>query len=384
MQNQQQFLIDFYAKTDTGLVRSLSPNEDTILAQQWQRYSSDGKPLGEASLFVVADGMGGHANGQEASFRAAHALANFVIPAVEKGELDQQALADLMVNGVKQANKAVIQLNDETGEDSGTTITAVLVVDAMAYVVNVGDSRTYLSRQSEGGLKKITKDHSLVQRLVDTNVISPDEVYTHFQRNQIYRCLGEKLAVQVDLFTVSLQPSDKLLLCSDGLWEMVRDPQIQSILDATSEPQVAAEQLVFAANTNGGADNISAIVVHVYVPFLPAPGTMLKPSDAPSPVTVLPAMSIMKGLAVPLAACVRVWCVWCGFLVTCVLPRLWAFCVSTLKELVEIEVEDNVDESLSPYVLVTDKDGIVHVVYCQVPEFGRGAYGRSIPPMPSR
>jgi len=136
------------------------------------------------------------------------------------------------------------------------------VVGDYAYILNVGDSRTYMVRG--GQIYQLTNDHSLVGQLVAGGLISPDEVYTHPQRSQIFRSLGDKLNVQVDIFKQQLHPGDILLSCSDGLWEMVRDPQIESILNNAPDPQVACTQLIEAANTNGGEDNVSAVVVFVH------------------------------------------------------------------------------------------------------------------------
>jgi serine/threonine protein phosphatase PrpC len=143
----------------------------------------------------------------------------------------------------------------------GTTITAAVVVGLTAFVANVGDSRTYLYREPEG-LRKITRDHSVVAYLVETGIIKPDDIYTHAQRNQIYRSLGANPLIQVDTFIEPLQTGDIVLLCSDGLWEMVRDERIQQILRDGTDPSQMASALIEAALDGGGADNVSVIVVH--------------------------------------------------------------------------------------------------------------------------
>ncbi len=158
---------------------------------------------------------------------------------------------------------AVHRCNQENGIDMGTTITAVLVLDGTAYIVNVGDSRTYLYREGEG-LIRATRDHSLVARLVETGAIAPDEVYTHPARNKVYRSLGDKEEVKVDWFTRSLQEGDFLVLCSDGLWEMVRDQEIEHTLKKYgANLSQTSSALVQAALRGGGTDNISVIVARL-------------------------------------------------------------------------------------------------------------------------
>ncbi len=264
--------------SDAGDVRRSEPNEDSTLVLMLQRvHESQATPSG---AFIVADGLGGHENGQLASLMVINIIAErmvrelFAAPlATEKAaggvgtkepnhKLDEDALVSLLQGAVEDANAAVCQVNQRDKTDMGSTITGFMVAGDYAYILNVGDSRTYMMRG--GQIYQLTNDHSLVGQLVAGGLISPDEVYTHPQRSQIFRSLGDKLNVQVDIFKQQLHPGDILLSCSDGLWEMVRNPQIESILNNAPDPQVACTQLIEAANTNGGEDNVSAVVVFVH------------------------------------------------------------------------------------------------------------------------
>lgn len=249
-------------RTDRGIKRKHKPNEDSLFAAQGAR-GTDSLPL-HVGLFVIADGMGGHANGQDASRKAIQTIIDFLLPKLMKvNEMQDTALERLLEEGVQHANQAVHQNNMEKGGDMGTTMTAALVVNTTAYVANVGDSRTYLYREGKG-LKKVTNDHSVVASLVEAGIIKPDDIYTHPKRNQIYRSLGEKSVVEVDTFTVRLLPGDKLVLCSDGLWDMVRDPKIEEVIkNSLPDPNRTAEALIQAALEGGGEDNVSVIVVSV-------------------------------------------------------------------------------------------------------------------------
>ncbi len=255
---------------DPGLVRKDRPNEDSLFAIQGIRSTSNDESV-PAGLFVIADGMGGHANGGDASRLAVREISNIIVPALlrddgnsNRDEQDEEEFfINLLRDGVQQANHAIYQRNCTMPDMMGTTITTALVVNTTAYVVNVGDSRTYLYRV-EDGLVQVTRDHSTVARLVEEGEIEPDEIYTHPQRNQIYRCLGEDPVVETDTFVVPLEPDDILLLCSDGLWEMVRDPAIEKIMASSSHlPGQISNILVQAALNGGGADNISVVVVGV-------------------------------------------------------------------------------------------------------------------------
>jgi serine/threonine protein phosphatase PrpC len=224
-------------------------------------------------VFIVADGLGGHDNGQVASRMTVNIIAEHMVrelfarplTAEKTGEqltaMNEDDLVALLKGAVEEANTTLCQVNSRDKTDMGSTLTGFMMVGDHTYIVNVGDSRTYMLR--DGKLYQLTNDHSLVGQLVAGGLIEPDDVYTHPQRSQIYRSLGDKLNVQVDIFKQQVHPGDTLLSCSDGLWEMVRNPQITEILMNATDPQMACRNLIDAANANGGEDNVSAVVVFV-------------------------------------------------------------------------------------------------------------------------
>ncbi len=244
-----------------GLKRKNNPNEDSLVTLQGT-CCLDGEQL-PFGLFAVADGMGGHSFGREASQIAARSMMQSVLPQImASSELHDEGCIEFLLNGVALANANICRYSTDKQCDMGTTLTAALLLNNKAYIINVGDSRTYLLRAREE-LTKVTQDHSLVARLVAAGTITPDEVYTHPERNKVYRCVGTNNGVEVDWFTVDIQPGDQLLLCSDGLWEMVRDPEIERILRYSMDVHSVSEQLVEAALRGGGSDNITAVVVQV-------------------------------------------------------------------------------------------------------------------------
>ena len=250
------------SQTDPGLRRKDRPNEDSIFVTQGIIPSASASPKPFA-LLMVADGMGGHEHGQEASQLAIKSLVTYVSGSLHSQQKRTGDFLSLLREGVEHANCAVYERNQELRTKMGTTMTVCLVVDTTAYVAHVGDSRCYLYHKPTG-LTQITQDHSVVAALVAAGVIQPEDIYTHPSRNLIYRCLGEKSHLEVDTFTVQLASGDTLLLCSDGLWEMVRDQQIAAILTTPiPTPSDTAHTLIQAALAGGGEDNVSAIVARV-------------------------------------------------------------------------------------------------------------------------
>ena len=234
-------------------------NEDYLDARLYE--PRNGASLG---LFIVADGLGGQDSGEVASRMAAEAIwqrlcATIWEPALRGEHLLDKAIEAHLDEALRTANRMVYEVRTARNSEMSSTVTLALITGDVAYIANVGDSRTYLWNSE--GLRRITKDHSLVERLVDTGEITRDQVYQHPQRNLIYQSIGDRPDVQVDLFQHRLEPDDHLILCSDGLWEMVREEGIEEVLLSEPDPQRAADRLVYHANLAGGEDDISVIVV---------------------------------------------------------------------------------------------------------------------------
>jgi len=232
----------FAAATDVGRMRK--NNEDSYLSS---------KPVA-----AVADGMGGHSAGEVASAIAIEELAALGRRGPWANETDA---TDDLKQAILRANRRIREMaaSDRKLNGMGTTLVALLEDGDMVHVANVGDSRGYLLRQGE--LSQVTVDHSLVQELVDDGRLSPEDAERHPQRSVITRALGIDPEVEFDLFTYKLQVGDRLLLCSDGLSDVVGTTQIRNVLLRVRSPQKAARQLVTVANEQGGPDNITVIVV---------------------------------------------------------------------------------------------------------------------------
>ncbi|MFV9503175.1 MAG: protein phosphatase 2C domain-containing protein [Oscillochloridaceae bacterium umkhey_bin13] len=251
------------AHSDVGIVRD--HNEDSYLTLQLG-LDNDGKRYGWG-LYIVSDGMGGHAAGELASGLAIRAAADLIVTeylnrAMQPDPIYHEAsIKDLVRRAVIAANEAILSEARAQGNDMGATMTLAVVVGDRAIFGNVGDSRGYLLR--DGSLRRVTKDHSLVQRLVDLGQIGADDVYTHPQRNAVLRSLGDRSQVEVDVFSERLRPGDAIFLCSDGQWEMTRDPEMERMLNRPDEANLVCDMLISAANQAGGEDNITAVLVRM-------------------------------------------------------------------------------------------------------------------------
>jgi protein phosphatase len=215
-------------------------------------------------LFLVADGMGGHQFGEKASEIAVRAMVTSVLGALsaplfgEKARLSGEELQKIMGEGILAAHQAIL----EQAKGGGSTLTAALVLGENLIVAHIGDSRAY-ALHTDGGLQALTRDHSLVQRLVELGQISPTEAASHPQRNVLYRALGQVEPLETDLLTLPVSQLGSILLCSDGLWGVLSDEQMSHLIAASASPVQACQSLVEAANAAGGPDNISAVLVHM-------------------------------------------------------------------------------------------------------------------------
>jgi protein phosphatase len=249
--------------TATHPGRRRTNNEDSLETLNFTRQvGSLTVPIG---VYVVADGVGGQAAGEVASETARRTVTQWIARALRDPLAETGIIYDtpgaLLAGAIEAANRVVFQTRTAQQSNMGTTVTAALVIADQAYVGNVGDSRTYLLRA--GRLRQITADHSFTANLVSAGAITPEQARTHPQRTILLRALGEQPAVEVDVFAERLAPGDRLVLCSDGLWEMVGDEAIATTLAGVAEPQAACEALVAAANEAGGYDNVSVVVVAV-------------------------------------------------------------------------------------------------------------------------
>ena len=239
--------INAFGKTDVGLMRTI--NQDSIFVST--------QPIGKLSnLFIVADGMGGHKAGDVASREA---IERFVKYACTTHMSDP---ANILDAGIISVNKDIFDMANSNRDYSGmgTTFVAASLVENHVYIANVGDSRLYLIGRD---IRQITRDHSLVEDMVRMGVLEREEARTHYKKNVITKAIGvaDDKTSTPDIFEIEVENGDKLLLCSDGLTNMVEDYDIKKIVKDNDSIEDAVRELIKQANENGGKDNISAILI---------------------------------------------------------------------------------------------------------------------------
>ena len=243
--------LKFAGNTDTGSIRSV--NQDSYYIDP------------EGRFFIVADGMGGHAGGEEASKIATEVIKTYLVTHWQDTIESSQLLEDAFI----QANQAIIDDQEKHPErsDMGTTAVVAIFREQKPWCANVGDSRLYRLRGQE--LAQITEDQTWVAEAVRKNALTPDQARVHPWRHVLSQCLGREDLSRVDLFSLDVQPGDRLLLCSDGLTEELSDEKIASIFEIAPILTYSdacgdiAEKLVNAAKDEGGRDNITVIIVAV-------------------------------------------------------------------------------------------------------------------------
>ena len=235
--------------TDVGIVRE--DNQDSVLAHVFDDSSG---------IFVVADGMGGYEGGEFASSKAVKILFD-AFKSESISSMDGKEITERLRLAVKKANTEVI--NDASTSEKlygmGTTVVACIIASGKLYTANVGDSRCYICNKDS--ITQITTDHSLVYDLISRGLITREEAKEHPRRNVITRAIGSEENVDVDIFISDLHINDVVLLCSDGLYNMVSDEEIKNTLRRFGTN--VSKRLIKSANENGGIDNISAVAVKI-------------------------------------------------------------------------------------------------------------------------
>ena len=247
---------------DVGRVRG--HNEDVLLAIEGSLEGLLAQPA--FGLFIVADGMGGHSLGERASAVASRTIAREILtrlflPYLQDPDMmsnsDQPPLNEIMREALESANREVTNGVPE----GGTTGTAALIFGDRAIIAHVGDSRVYLIQEDH--FERLTRDHSLVERLQELGQLSAQEAAVHPQKNVLYRALGQGDGLEVDVASYQLPVGSRLLLCSDGLWGYISEETLIATVRQASTLQAACDNLVQRANDAGGPDNISAILVEL-------------------------------------------------------------------------------------------------------------------------
>ena len=240
--------LSYAARTDVGMIRS--GNEDN--------FAVDANAT--RGIFIVADGMGGHASGEVASEMAVQIVLREL---KDVTDVTDGSVRKMLSEALRLANRAIHDrtITEVDKQGMGTTASVLVLADSRYLIGQVGDSRVYLLR--DGALKQLTKDHSYVQEQVDLGNLTPEQARYHPYSNVITRCVGASPEVEPDLYAGEARTGDVFLIASDGLTGMVDDRRLAQLLMSRVEPERKVQALISEANGRGGLDNITAIVIHV-------------------------------------------------------------------------------------------------------------------------
>jgi protein phosphatase len=252
--------------SNVGQVRTNNEDSFSAFTASVPRLNNDGPEL-VFTFLAIADGMGGHENGEIASNMAVQkisegVLRDFYLPSIEgrqpgrNGDSPLETLSSLIEN----ANQCILQESQRNRTSMGTTLTCAVLIGQTAIIGHVGDSRLYVLEKSSGKLRQVSHDHSVVQRLVEMGALTAEEAQYSPQRSVLYMTVGQKPQVEPDVEVLSLLDVRAMLLCSDGLWELVEDPVIEETLRKAGSAAEACEKLVNAANEAGGVDNVTVVI----------------------------------------------------------------------------------------------------------------------------
>lgn len=245
---RQTNMLKTFSITDVGRKRKL--NQDFV-------YTCE-MPIGRLqNLFIVADGMGGHNAGDFASKHTVEKIVQYIVDTEEDSPIK-------VISGAITDANASIRKKAEEEEDlrgMGTTVVVATIADDTLYVANVGDSRLYIMNRK---IRQITRDHSLVEEMIRIGEIDRESARTHPDKNIITRAIGAGELIDIDFFEIKLEKDDIILMCSDGLTNMIEDDNIRIIMQGQRDVVEKAEELVKVANNNGGKDNIAVIIIEPF------------------------------------------------------------------------------------------------------------------------
>lgn len=261
-QNVQYDLQQLISAAGQSVGKQRELNEDSLLTVTSTIAGNSGNlPFG---LYIIADGMGGHQFGEVASNAAIRTVAGYVLKKLHpylfqiKTDSIDESFQEIMLTAINEAQRII----QREAPGSGTTLTAALILGQQVTIAHVGDSRAYFI-YPDGRIEAITRDHSLVQRLQELGHITPEEAESYPHRNVLYKALGQGDILEPEIFNLAFPQSGTLMVCSDGLWGVVAEKDIIRAVNEAPNLQRACQNLVTAANTAGGPDNISVVLAQL-------------------------------------------------------------------------------------------------------------------------